>query len=46
MEKLASLAGYGAGDAADMADQLLKRANLIAMPENKQRAVFKLYRQV
>ena len=29
-----------------MADQLLKRANLIDMPENKQRAVFKLYRQV
>lgn len=46
MQKLASLAGYGAGDAADMADQLLKRANLTDMPENKQRAVFKLYRQV
>ena len=46
MNKLASLAGYGVCDAAQMAQQLLKRANKVDLPQKQQRQVFALYREV
>lgn len=46
MNKLASLAGYGVCDAAEMAQQLLKRANKVQLPQKQQREVFALYREV
>ena len=46
MNKLTSLAGYGVCDASQMAQQLLKRANKVQLPEKQARQVFALYREV